>query len=177
MNAHKFQDWFANKLTIGGWPTRVNKKFELRKYGYIINVSDEYYHEDYKVMSLSGVHYFWFPMNEFKKDMGLNSIYGAIMILWQAEQDGDPVYLHCHMGSNRSWTVAAAYYFWRTGKHLEKVTRNNHINKLHQNCAEGMLPPLAEMEAFLRHFLEEWKKGQMRAGLLSMAKVSAIKNF
>lgn len=177
MSTHKFQHWFANKLTVGGWPGLVNKSFELRRYSYIINVSDEYYHEHFKVVALSPVHQYWFPMNEFKKDIGLNSIYAAIIILWQAEQDGDAVYLHCHSGNNRSWTVAAAYYFWRTGEHLLRPTRKGYENKLHQNCAEGYLPPLREMEDFLRAIREDLKEGNMKAGILSLAKVNTIKNF
>ena len=177
MSTHKFQAWFSNKLTVGAWPDKVNKSFELRKHRYIINVSDEYYHEYFKVFGLSHVYQFWFPMNEFKKDMGLNSIYAAIIILWQAEQDGDAVYLHCHSGNNRSWTVAAAYYFWRTGEHLNRPTRRGFVNKLHQNCAEGYLPPMREMEEFLRAIREDVKSNSMTAGMLSLAKVNAIKNF
>lgn len=177
MNAQKFKDWFANRLTIGAWPGRVNKAFELRKYRYIINVSDEFYHEDYKVFDLSGVRQFWFAMSEQKKDMGLNSIYSAMVVLWQAEQDCDTVYLHCHSGSNRSWTVAAAYYFMRTGQHLDRPTRSgDHENKLTANCSRGYLPPRAETEAFLRAIWDDLKDG-MKPGILTLGKINTVKNF
>jgi hypothetical protein len=83
----------------------------------------------------------------------LSSIYGALFILWQAEQAQQRVYLHCQAGVNRSQTVADAYYFLRTGKHRPRrawakgpATRN----ALQRNCDNHALPPLPEMEAWLR---------------------------
>lgn len=171
MNPHKFESWFSTRLTIGAFPYMVNKAFNQNKYELVINVSDEYYG-----ISPSEP-YFWFPMNEWKRDMGLNSIYGAIIVLEHAEQRGWNVYLHCHMGSNRSWTVAAAYYYFRTGRHLDRPTSRGHINKMHQNCADGYLPPLREMEAWITCIREDLKDGRMKAGILGLAKVNALTNF
>lgn len=176
--SQKFQQWFTKKLTVGSYPYHENVGFSPKLYDVIINVSDEYYpeiDENHTRTRLCQVH--WFAMSEFKKDMGLNSIYAAIIILWYAEQKGDNVYLHCHSGSNRSWTVAAAYYFFRTGAHLDKSTKRGYINKLHQNCAEGMLPPILEMERFLLAVREDLKDDKMKNGILSMAKVNTIVNF
>lgn len=176
--SQKFAHWFENKLTVGSYPYKVNVAFDMIKYDVIINVSDEYYpgiDEVHARTRLCQVH--WFAMSEFKKDMGLNAIFQSIIILWYAEQKGDSVYLHCHMGNNRSWTVAAAYYFFRTGEHMHRTTRRGYINKLHQNCAEGMLPPIMEMERFLIAVREDLKDDKMKAGILSLAKVNHIVNF
>lgn len=177
MGATKFKEWFEKKLTVGAFPYKVNVAFEVAKYDYVINVSDEYYPDVALGLDRRGCKQFWFPMSEFKKDMGLNSIYGAMVTMWLAEETGAAVYLHCHSGNNRSWTVAAAYYYFRTGEHLDKSTRRGHVNKLHQNCAEHMLPEIREMEAFLTHVREDLNKDNMKAGILTLAKVNAIHNF
>lgn len=172
MNPHKFQSWFENYLTVGCIPHKASD-FCAANYRYIINVSDEYYPE--RVSDRR--EYFWFPMSEQKRDMGLNSIYGAIYILSLAEANRDSVYLHCHSGNNRSWTVACAYYFFRTGEHLIRPVKSGpHENKLLANCARAYLPPRAEMEALLIEFRNDLSTG-MKPGVLTMAKIKAIKNF
>lgn len=171
MNPQKFDHWFTKKLTIGGYPVLVNKEFLPMEQEYIINVSDEFY-------GVGGSkYYFWFPLNEWKRDMGLNSIYGALIIMQMAEAAGDRVYLHCHSGSNRSWTVAAAYHYFRTGRHLVRETRSGDMNKLLQNCRAGYLPPQKEMEAWINCIREDLKDGKMKAGILGLAKVNALTNF
>lgn len=121
MAPHKFKAWFDSRLRVGCLPQNA-KGWNSSDYDCIINVSDEHY-------PLLGIisskqQYYWFPMSEQKKDMGLNSIYGAIIVLCTAEVIGGSVYLHCHSGSNRSWTVACAYYYFRTGEHLLKPDRS-----------------------------------------------------
>ena len=135
----KFEEWFNKKLSVGRMPDDF---FELELYDFIINVSDEY-------MPLRPDNCFWFPMNERKKDIGLNSIYGALTILERAYKSNRSVYLHCHAGVNRSKTVAQCFYYNMTGKHLESEY-NNFYNVLHRNCAYGYLPNIVEMGKFLQ---------------------------
>lgn len=170
----KFKDWFSEKLTIGGFPfINTNQGFTLSDFDIIINVSDEYYPEH----QING---FWFPMNEAKKDVGLNSIYGAMLILHNAEKENKLVYLHCHAGVNRSRAVQAAYYYMRTGQQL-MVDTNGFINRLCAMCNRGYLPPKDEMESFLsllgRYLGGDLQNNKIMGGLLDTIKIETIRNF
>ena len=146
----KFQKWFDAKLKVGGFPSNYNS-FDINRYDYIINVSDEYI--PYRPNNT-----FWFPMNECKRDIGLNSIYGALCILNIAFNKNLSVYLHCAAGANRSPTVRAAFYFMKTGKHIiedyglldvKLGITDPFDNQLIRNCYYGYLPTISEMENFL----------------------------
>lgn len=171
----KFIDWFNNKLEVGGFPFLVAEQFNELDYGYVINMSDEFYKSLY--IRLFNSKNFWFPMNEKKRDIGLNSIYGAMVILYQAEKENAKVYLHCHSGRNRSQLVKACYYYMRTGEQLHQGNEK-YINRLHRASTRGYLPPMAEMEEFLRNIgtkivLNE----EMRGGILDECKIGTINNF
>lgn len=85
-------DWIEEKLKIGGFPIKVNFTFNPDEFDYIINVSDEFY------VNIHNSKTFWFPMNEVTNDMGINSLYGALYIMFIAEKENKSVYLHCHAG-------------------------------------------------------------------------------
>ena len=160
-----FKEWFENKLTIGGFPHKVNKHFDYLDYDVVINVSDEWYPCSYSDV-------YWFPMNEVKKDIGLNSIYGAMVILDYAEKANMSVYLHCHMGVNRSEIVRAAYYFMRSGNHLV-TNKGGALNVLVDACNRGYLPPKDEVEKFLGKIAIYSKN--MQGGILDMCKIESLK--
>lgn len=170
----KFKDWFANKLTVGAFPLHVNTLIEAGEYDIIINVSDEWYRSVEEFLISCNIRTYWFPMNERIKDMGLNSIYGALVILRHAEELNLRVYLHCHQGKNRSQIVKAAYYFVRTGLQLEEP-RGGFVNMLEAACSRGYLPPRAEMQKWLK----EVGKGivSMQGGILEKSKINSIRNF
>lgn len=166
----KFQEWLDKKLKV----TRYPLPDEIKKSGakYVINVSCEYISSCQKVCMDNGVKYFWFPMDEVNGDIGLNSIFGALQILWIAEKENASVILHCHAGANRSPTVMEAYYFMRTKKHFvreisaeskerfEKMfpdSKNSERqnNRLLNNIEAGHLPSKNKMEDFLKK-TEEW---------------------
>jgi len=166
----KFQEWFDKKLKV----TRYPLPGEIKNSGvkYVINVSDEYISSCHKICMDNDVKYFWFPMDEVSGDIGLNSIFGALQILWIAEQEKASVILHCHAGANRSPTVMEAYYFMRTKKHFireisaeskelfEKMfpdSKNSERqnNRLLNNIEAGHLPSKNKMESFLKK-TEEW---------------------
>lgn len=166
----KFKDWFDKKLKV----TRYPLPNEIIKSGakYVINVSCEYISSCQKVCIDNNIKYFWFPMDEVSGDIGLNSIFGALQILWIAEQEKASVLLHCHAGANRSPIVMEAYYFMRTKKHFVKeiseerklrlkklfnVTDNvvNNNNRLLNNIEAGHLPSKIKMETFLKE-TEKW---------------------
>lgn len=166
----KFQEWFDKKLKV----TRYPLPDEIKKSGakYVVNVSCEYISSCQKVCMDNGIKYFWFPMDEVSGDIGLNSIFGALQILWIAEKEKAGVILHCHAGANRSPTVMEAYYFMRTKKHFvrkisveskelfEKLfpdSKNSERqnNRLLNNIEAGHLPSKNKMESFLKK-TEEW---------------------
>jgi hypothetical protein len=181
----KFKEWFNAKLEVGSFPYLVNQEFIEHNYDYVINVSDEYYPEHHLPIIIAGCKSFWFPMNERKKDIGLNSIYGAMVILYNAEIENKSVYLHCHQGVHRSRTVQNCYYLMRTGDQQVMKSQNyiGYINKLVADCQRGYLPPKAEMESFLNELaiilkkLKEPNYKNLMAGSLDDCKMNNIKNF
>lgn len=170
----KFKEWFDKKLIVGGFPYKVNKEFDPDGYDIVINVSDEWYIDFENQIQEKWVKTYWFPMNECKRDIGLNSIYAAMVILTRAEQKNLTVYLHCHAGVNRSQIVRSAYYFMRTNQQLE-TDRGGFINQMVAACSRGYLPPKAEMESFLGNVASQTKN--MQGGILDMCKLKSINNF
>ena len=167
----KFTDWFENNLKVGRYP---DQDFNYEDYDIIINVSDEFKPECMMFAYVNKCHYFWFPMNEKKRDVGLNSIFGACCILHYAESKNMKVYLQCHAGVNRSQAVKSAYHYIRTGKHHENEY-GGFINPLLAMSGRGYLPPKAEMEEFLSELSKQLKEGKYRG--LEMIKINTIKNF
>lgn len=109
----KFNEWFSNHLAVRKWPSYDY----VKKFDYVINVSDEHQ----KIVQTLSTRYFWFPMSECSKDMGMSSIYGALTILYEAYESNSNVLLHCHAGVNRSVTIAQLFYFMMTGMHVEET--------------------------------------------------------
>lgn len=185
-----FLDWFNSRVVIGRYPMPTEiEKFE---FDYVINVSDEYIDSCMKAAMKSGKRYFWFPLNECRGDMGLNSIYGALQILYIAEQQNAKVYLHCHAGVNRSQTVGDAYFFMRTGTHRARRGKNNSNgqevsvglrpgeevvesnNRLLSNIDRNHLVGKRTMEKLLLAFQEAFKlDDSMRGGQIDQCKVDA----
>lgn len=173
-----FSEWFEKKLTVGAFPCIVNKEFDIEdgKYDYIINMSDEFHPSIDKKMRESWSKVHWFPMNERRRDIGLNSIYGAMLIMYQAEITNASVYLHCHSGRNRSQLTKACYFFIRTGTQLQDGNEK-YINRLQRASSRGYLPPIAEMEEFLKNIGKRLLRGTMEGGVLDECKIGTINNF
>jgi len=171
----KFKEWFEKNLIVGAFPYKQNAHFDTEGIDIVINVSDEWYPDVEMQLKEKFIATYWFPMNECKKDIGLNSIYGAMVILNRAEQRNLRVYLHCHAGINRSQTVRCAYYFMRTGQHFEIDRGNGFINPLLASCGRGYLPPKAEMEQYLINIMKHLSF--MQGGILDDCKLGTINNF
>lgn len=174
----KFKEWFDKKLIVGAYPIMNNRYFDAKDYDYCINVSDEFYFTIDFQISQFGCKTFWFPINECKKDNGVNSIYGAMVILYNAEILNKKVYLHCHAGIHRSQLVRCCYYFLRTGEQLDN-NWSAFINQLLADCARGYLPPKGEMESFLSQLGQRLPmvKEELMGGLLDDIKIQTIRNF
>lgn len=169
-----FEKWFKENLTVYMFPYTQNQWFDPKKYDVVINVSDEWYQDIEDKLVENGLKTYWFPMNECKSDIGTNSIYGAMVILLEAERKGKRVYLHCHAGVNRSRTVQAAYYFMRTNTHFEHIGRSC-INMMVANCNSRYLPPKAEFETFLIN-LHKQLHNHMQGGILDWSKLEGCDN-
>jgi hypothetical protein len=146
----------------------------------VINVSDEYDFGAARCYNDEGITYYWFPMNEVKKDIGLNSLYAAMCVLRYCEEECLNVLVHCAAGTNRSPLVVQAYHFLRTGKQVvEDIDGGRWDNRLIRACVRGYLPPQKELEKFLyelgKHFNE---KGHRKVGgSLDKIKRNTIFNF
>lgn len=138
----KFKEWFETKLHVDRFP--VPSEIRKSDFPIYINVSDEYIHVCHQVALEEGKYYYWFPMNETTGDMGLNSIYACMQIMYNAELENKKVFLHCHGGKNRSVTVRECYFFMRTGNFMEKENP-----RLINNIEKGRLPSIKEVERFL----------------------------
>lgn len=169
-------DWFNTKLNVGSYPY-LHSHFFNNNYDYIINVSDEYYWETDKKLQVNSSKTFWFPMSETVCDIGLNSIYGALVILYNAEKENKSVYLHCHAGTNRSEIVRAAYYYMKNNKQFDaKNSDISYLNRLVKACYEKKLPTLEYTEQFLTllgKFLNNFN-GEPMGGLIDEIKLLIV---
>jgi len=138
----------TNNITISGFPYLVNENFDNSLYDIVINVSDEYYEIFDFAICQEGAKSFWFPMNECKSDIGLNSIYGALIVLYEAHKNNKRVYLHCRAGVFRSWLVYCCFYYMINGSHLETFY-DNYINQLYYACSRKYLPDITKIQLFL----------------------------
>lgn len=167
-----FKEWYYKNLIVGMFPYIVRRDFCASDYHYIINVSDEFY--SIVEANMLNSKCYWFPMNERRRDIGLNSIYASMVILQEAEKRCARVYLHCHSGRNRSRIIECCYYYMRTGEHLQQGNEK-YVNRLHRASVRGYLPPMAEMEQFLKKIKE--KTINMEGGILDECKIGIINNF
>ncbi len=147
------EEYLQSKIKVVGYPMIGEFEKEYKDFDVIINVSDEYYC-DYgrKVMTL-GKEYHWLPMGESEKDMGINSIFAALYVMYQSYLRGHAVLLHCHAGANRSPTVQACFYFMMTDNHIEEKRDEKGFirdgNMLSYNAGKH-LPDIAWIENWLR---------------------------
>ena len=161
-----FNKWFTTNLKVSRYPT-PQECLEMNA-DIIINVSDEYIHGCMTEALKGNKLYYWFPMNECTNDMGINSIFGALQILWNAEKKNKKVYLHCHAGVNRSPIIAQCFYYLKTNEYLEDDSKRMTI-KL--NIEAGHLPAQLRFEQFLKDCRETFERDEtMRGGYLDQSK-------
>jgi hypothetical protein len=148
-----FHAWYSDSFKVGGYPNhnQLGPAGWLHSYDVFLNVSDEYNADIVADLAQRGKQSHWFPLGE-AWGLCLGSIYGAMYVLWLAEQKNLRVYLHCHAGINRSQTVADCYYFLRTGEHRPPLFADISItNALQRNIENNVLPDLFTMEGWLKN--------------------------
>lgn len=169
----EFQNWYNTHLQIGpmlhksNLPHGFNDRFDM-----VINVCDFSNLNYAQQFTQSGLHYYWFPLNEIHKEIGLNSIYASLWMLMQAYEKRLSVYLHCFSGRNRSKLIGALLYWMMTEKDLDAPTygaRNRHDNseasaikynnRFHYNCEIGVIPNEDDMKSWLLYLRETFKNG------------------
>lgn len=179
----KFEDWFNNKLKAVQYPKISDFETIYKNIDYLINVSDEYKPEIHDICLSKNIKYFYFPLNECTDNMGLNSIYGAMQIMFIAEQENKKVIINCHAGSNRSVTILECYYYLRTKKYTvtKKIDKKLALDiesmftfeseedrlesrrisgnsRLQNNIEFGHLPAKHKMEQFLKECEKHFQK-------------------
>ena len=179
INMGNFLNWFKNKLKTSSYP----EPDRILNYSYVINVSDEYKSEIYDVCLNQNIKYFWFPLNECTDNIGINSIYGALQILYIAEKENKNVLVFCHAGSNRSVTVSECYFYMRTKTYPIRKPRNKKLSddiesmftfddekdkteyrrltnnsRLQNNIEMGHLPAKFKTEDFLKECEKHFQK-------------------
>ena len=173
-NNTNFEKWFHKNIKIRSYPNLLDlsNKYIIGDVDIVINVSDIMKPDIYTKIKEKGIEYFWFPMNESSKDIGINSIFGACTILFNAEKENKNVLLHCKGGNNRSQTLAQAYYFLRTQKHII-TDYKDFDNQLIYNAENEHLPAIEKMEMFLTELYLKLKTEQ-KGGELDDLKIKII---
>jgi len=88
--------WLENNVVVGRFP--LPQEIKNSNYDVLINVSDENIIYCSETAFKNNKQYYWFPLSEGLRDIGINSIYGSLQILHLCEINNLKVYLHCHAG-------------------------------------------------------------------------------
>lgn len=156
-------NWFNNKFHTGRFP--VPSEITKSTYETIINVSDEYIELSHALAVDKGIRYLWFPMNETTSDMGINSIYAAMQIIYLCESNNESVLVHCHAGACRSPLIKELYLLMKTGVVMDAGMILHNINSNH-------LPEVYKLRKFLETIHLGFQKEEiMRGGIIEKAKI------
>jgi hypothetical protein len=163
----KLKKWFDEKLKVVGYPVLVELQpsGKYSNYDVIINVSDEFWFEYSSEIRQLGKDYYWFPMGETERDMGIPSMFGALWVMYQAAKKDKSILLHCHAGANRSPTIRSAFHFMMSEEHHDEKWDDGKVrsNMLKLNCGNH-LPELIKMESWLKSCKEAFDNPQKFLG-------------
>lgn len=144
-----FHEYFESHIKVSRFPMIREFSTLYKGIEVVVNVSDEYYAPYGSAVMGMGVEYHWLPMGETGKDMGMNSIFAALNVMYQSYLNDKKVLLHCHAGANRSPTVQACFYYMMTDEHFADNTNKKRDNMLNYNIGRH-LPN--------REYMENWLK-------------------
>ena len=183
----EFKTWFQEKFKRTGFPDKEHIDFStfmmkkgknwdaFKDFDVIINVSD-FSSLNYSICCQGDYKsYHWFPMNEKTNDIGINSIFAALTILYDTYQQNKSVFLHCYNGTNRSAIVEACFYKMMTGEDLIQSFTKNGIdfkNRIQYNSFKGFLPHMSLMDSFLKNCKDSFENPhtEIRLGPLDIIK-------
>ena len=167
-NIKSVNDFIDNNITVSRFP--VSKEIEgiYKDYNVIINVSDEFYLGMSEKIMKEGKLNYYFPMGECGDSMGLNSMFGALQVLYQV-YTWNPEWkalIHCQAGLNRSPTIKSAFYYMMVGEHEEisKIKNDRWYNRLIDNCEQEYLPPIEKTKLFLSKCKEAFDNSEKFLG-------------
>lgn len=134
-------------ITVSCHPTERSKQplDSLKEFDIVMNVSD---HVDFQLnawLCAESIQQYWFPMGE-AHSLPLENLFGAMQVLWNAENTHQKVFLHCVAGRNRSQMIKDCYRFMTTGEYDEK-------SSMMLNVYDNQLPGIYRLELFLQKCL------------------------
>lgn len=147
MKAYKFA-----KITVRPYPNMCdvnNKWIFTSEVEVVLNVSQKYKAEIVDAIKQKGIEYYHFPLDEEVPDIGWENIKKALKVLFECEEQGKHILVHCDGGNHRSRLVVEAFHFAKTGTHLADEYKG-FDNHLIYDCRSGFLPPLEEVEEELK---------------------------
>ena len=183
----EFKTWFQEKFKRTGFPDKEHidfSTFTMKKgknwdvfkgFDVIINVSD-FSSLNYSICCQGDYKsYHWFPMNEKTNDIGINSIFAALTILYDVFKQNKSVLVHCYNGSNRSAIIEACFYKMMTGEDIDISFIKEGLsfkNRIQYNSFKGFLPSMDIINFFLEHckYSFENPHAETRLGLLDFIK-------
>src|SRR5574343_413924 len=100
------KEWIKSNIIVDRFPVakELQKGGKHHKVDVVINVSDEFFLGNTRLMMQEGKINFFFPLGEEKNGMHLSSLYGALYVLHEIYEFNPEWYilLHCQAGRNRS---------------------------------------------------------------------------
>lgn len=152
-------------ITVSRYP--LPSEIAKSDFEVIINVSDEYIDSCQKAAKSKGIDYFWFPLSEVTQ-MGLNSIYGALQILYIAHSENKKVLLHCHAGACRSVLVYELFAFLINGAFSQDA------KVVYECISENVLPNIENIKIFLCECKAAFEQEiAQKGGCLDAAKITS----
>lgn len=127
-----------------------NKWIFTPQINVVINVSQKYKADIVEAIKQKRIKYYHFPLDEEVADIGWENIKKAVKVLFECEEQGKHILVHCDGGNHRSRLVVEAYHFAKLGTHFADEYKG-YENHLIYDCSSGFLPSLEEVERELKN--------------------------
>lgn len=145
---NRAKDWFVSNVHVRSFikPNDLQNKWIMDGIECVVNVSSDFNEEVSNYLRQKNIAYYWFPMSEQNKNMGLHSIYGALKVLQPYVDRKEPIIIHCFGGNNRSKVIFESLYYLNFGS-----WPNGAVDcKTLTNCESGHLPPINVYQSFIQ---------------------------
>ncbi len=164
-----FEEWFNTRLFVSSADT-VKDRVALTNanIGLIINVSSKPFHEIREHVESNNRQYRWLPLSE-KAENNINILAIIEEISHFSKSSNRGVVIHCEAGKNRSVTAAQAYYYFKTGRMMEKSESIKRFgqDRLDENLKRGSVPVLRKFMKMITGFRrsKDIEKSLQNAGI------------